>query len=205
MSTDRTRPFRNNGGSVQIGSTIDSEKIGADRKIVGKFQIRKSYVRNRYVPSLTLPAAALACQPVDHFQNQMVWVIQFIIKLIMGCSWQNDLKIVCLAKSLRSTLFDMNRAEISDEHFHAWPSSCHGKKTVLQNALCSTLFDHDWAATSKKVFWHEFSIAKCSAFRVIWQCRLGWNQSSQMLLNALFNEQVGWIVHYSTPEIDRNQ
>ena len=72
------------------------------------------------------------------------------------------------------------------------------KEPVLQNALRSTLFDHDWAATSKKVFWHEFSIAKCSAFRVIRQCRLGWNQSSQMLLNALFNEQVGWIVHYST-------
>ena len=41
MSTDRTRPFRNIGGSVQIGSTVDSEKIGANRKIVGKFQIRK--------------------------------------------------------------------------------------------------------------------------------------------------------------------
>ena len=73
------------------------------------------------------------------------------------------------------------------------------KEPVLQNALRSTLFDHDWwAATSNKVFWHEFSIAKCSAFRVIWQCRLGWNQSSQMLLNALFNERLGWIVHYST-------
>ena len=72
------------------------------------------------------------------------------------------------------------------------------KKTVLQNALRKTFFDHDWAATSNKVFWHEFSIAKCSAFRVIWQCRLGWNQSSQMLLNALFNERLGWIVHYST-------
>ena len=129
----------------------------------------------------------------------MVWVIQFIIKLIMGCSWQNDLKMVCLAKSLRSTLFDMNRAEISDENCHVWPSSCHEKKkTVLQNALRKTFFDHDWAATSNKVFWHEFSIAKCSAFRVIWQCRLGWNQSSQMLLNALFNERLGWIVHYST-------
>ena len=41
MSTDRTHPFRNYGGTDQRSPMIDSEKIGADRKIVGKFQIRK--------------------------------------------------------------------------------------------------------------------------------------------------------------------
>ena len=41
MSTDRTRPFRNDGGTDQRSPMRDSEKIGANRKIVGKFQIRK--------------------------------------------------------------------------------------------------------------------------------------------------------------------
>ena len=92
--------------------------------------------------------------------------------------------MVCLAKSLRSTVFDMNRAEISDENCHVWPSSCHEKKqyckmlcvkhfltmtglqpvkkfsdmnSVLQSALRSELFD--------SAGWAGISPVKCCSMR----------------------------------------
>ena len=55
MSTDRTHPFRNYGGTDQRSPMIDSEKIGADRKIVGKFQIRK--IRSESDPCRALHSA----------------------------------------------------------------------------------------------------------------------------------------------------